>query len=48
LRYRNTGTIWSESDSRAGTEKGATENVDMQGGGIGGGFDFDGGGFDIF
>jgi hypothetical protein len=48
LRYRNTGTIWSESDSGAGTEKGATENVDMQGGGIGGGFDFDGGGFDIF
>ena len=32
-----------------GTETGATENVDMQGGDIGGGgFDFDDGGFDSF
>ncbi|HEY6589110.1 MAG TPA: MarR family transcriptional regulator, partial [Nitrososphaeraceae archaeon] len=45
----DTGGTGSESDSGAGTETGATENVDMQGGDIGGGgFDFDGGGFDSF
>lgn len=44
----NTGATGSESDSGAGTETGATENVDMQSGDIGGGFDFDGGGFDSF
>jgi len=39
----------SESDSGTSTETGTTENVDMQGGDIGGGgFDFDGGGFDSF
>ena len=45
----DTGGTGSESDSGAGTETGATENVDMQGGDTGGGgFDFDGGGFDSF
>ena len=44
----DTGDTGSESDSGAGTETGATENVDMQGGDTGGGFDFDGGGFDSF
>ena len=44
----NSGATGSESDSGAGTETGAIENVDMQSGDIGGGFDFDGGGFDSF
>jgi hypothetical protein len=45
----DTGATGSESESGAGAEAGATENVDMQGGDIGGGgFDFDGGGFDSF
>ena len=35
----NTGATGSESESGAGTETGATENVDLQGGDIGGGFD---------
>jgi hypothetical protein len=44
----SSGTGW-ESETGAGTETGATENVDMQGGDTGGGgFDFDGGGFDSF
>lgn len=35
----NTGATGSESDSGADTETGTTENVNMQGGDIGGGFD---------
>jgi hypothetical protein len=32
----------AKSDSGAGTETGETENVDLQGGDVGGRFDFDG------
>ncbi len=37
----NTGATGTKSDSGAGTETGGTENVDLQGGDIGGRFDFD-------
>ena len=44
----DTGATGSESNSGTDTETGATENVDMQGGDLGGGVNFDGGGFDSF
>ena len=44
----DTGATGSASNSGTGTETGATENVDMQGGDLGGGVNFDSGGFDSF
>ena len=44
----DTGATGSESNFGTGTETGATENVDMQGGDLVGGVNFDGGCFDSF